>query len=183
MKKNIFFILGLLLFSSPAYAEGAHHGPPVWVFIVNFLIFLALMYYFLRRPAVNFWHNRRETLEDLILKGERALEAANLQLVNAEQQLTTLDKKVQEIKEGIAKEAGLEEDKMRREIAEVAERIILQAKGKASSEEKSAEHLIQSEFADKVCEKAREKLEREFTDEFDEEYRKYGLEGMRSLLS
>ena len=178
----------LLILLAPSIclaAGGPDHVPSIAdtvTYWLNFIIFSSILFYFVRKPTVNFWRTRRETLEEQILRGERELEAANAKVLEAKQLYESADKEVTEIKTTIAKETELEAAKVIESAKEQAERIKTQAARNAESENNAVKHEIQKEFAEKVYQTAKTKLKQEFTSDYDAEYRKSALSGLKNLI-
>jgi F0F1-type ATP synthase membrane subunit b/b' len=73
--KLLVVLLGVVV-SRGALAEGAAHHPALWVFVLNFAIFVSLLVYLLKNKVVTGWASYSAQVAEQVTKGERRLEAA-----------------------------------------------------------------------------------------------------------
>ena len=131
---NILLLPSMLM----AAEEGGSHGPDfmglVWRIIV-FVVFVAILYKFLKDPLINFLNNRTKQIEESIENAEKAKENAEIELTNYKLKLQQMEKELQTMKDRAKKQA----DSERENILEDAENNIAKLK-------KSTEDMIQSDL-------------------------------------
>lgn len=179
--KTLAIIITLLLPATLLAEGGGHHGPALWILWVNYLIFVGFFVYVLRKPFASMWSKRRNDLQDSILKAERELEAAEQELAEARTRYANASEEITQLEANIKQETSLEVSKIVEEAANQAERIANLASRNANSELEMELQKTQDNFADKVCELAKVKLEKEFDGQLDAQYRKAGLNGIKSI--
>jgi len=171
-----------MLVPTQLFAEGSgHHGPALWILWVNYLIFASFMFFVLRKPLSAMWAKRGADLQDSILKAERELEAAEKELAEARERYANASEEISQLEADIKKETDLELNKIAEEANSQAERITSVASRNADAELEMELQKTQDSFADKVCELAKARLELEFDSTLDAQYRKSGLNGIKSI--
>ena len=179
---RVLAIISLVLLPATLFAEGAgHHGPALWILWVNYLIFISFMFYVLKKPLAAMWSKRGVDMQDSILKAERELEAAEKELAEAKERFANASEEISKLEADIKKETDLEVNKMAEEASNQAERITGVASRNADAELEMELQKTQDSFADKVCELAKARLEKEFDGQLDAQYRKSGLNGIKSI--
>ena len=182
MKKLIALLTLLVgILPSMAWAEGAHHGPSITILWINFVIFAAAGFYFLRQPTIIFWKKRVQDLEESILKSEKELARAEARLKEVQDRSANVSKEISEVKANIAEEAKHEAARIKEQAAEQQGRILKQAEQAVASEIKAQEKSVKTDFAEKICALAKDKLSKDFSPEEDREYRTASLRGLTSL--
>ena len=183
--KAIGLIVSLLV-PTLAFAAGGGHGEPsisdTIPYWIHFLVYLAIMTYLLKKPAISGWNSRRKNLEDLVLKGERELAAAQERLETARGKLASLDKEIEEIKDSILSDTKQEVEMILAEAKAQSERVLAQGKSSAEAEERSAEKEVQNELAAQVIERAREIIKSDVNQDSDKKYRDAAVSSVNSLL-
>ena len=127
------------------------------------------------------WSKRGTDLQDSILKAERELEAAEKELAAARERSNNASGEIAQLEADIKQETDLEVKKIAEEAAGQAERIAGLASRNADAELEMELQKTQDSFADKVCGLAKERLEKEFDSQLDSQYRKSGLNGIKSI--
>lgn len=92
----------------------------IWTYIaqiINFIIFVVVMYYLLYRPVRKILKERRDEMEGDLRKAERLREEADKVRIDAQQRLEELEKK----QDDVIKEARRQAEAQRREILDKAE--------------------------------------------------------------
>ncbi len=159
---------GLTLFASAAaYAADAHGDPlapsPVpWndatEAIVNFAIFVFLLYYFLRKPVMEFLAQRRMKLAADIEESERLRDEAEKKLADYATRLERIDAERAEILEGYRVRAEEERKAILAEARAVAERMKTEAKVAMEQELVRARAQLKERIVEEAVELARQKL-------------------------
>ena len=115
-------MLPALLAEQPAESESSSHEKLFdWI---NFILFVAVLVYVLRKPIGQFFSNRTATLERDLEEGSKALEAARSQLARAEEKLRTLEQDIAAFRAAAAQAWEAERDRLRRAAEEEAQRIL-----------------------------------------------------------
>ena len=154
-----------------AYAsqEGGHGGPTLWPFIfsvINFFIFLGVLYVFAFPRIKSFFSERSEKIQQALRGAEEAKTLAENKLKEYEKKIALLDKEVEEIRKAVEKEGETEKTRIISAAEKEAEIIKLQAKIIAEQELKRAKAELRKEVAALSLEKA-EKIIKEKINEDD----------------
>jgi|Deesub1362A_J573_1020465.scaffolds.fasta_scaffold03214_3 F-type H+-transporting ATPase subunit b len=168
-----------LIFVPMALAvEGGEHHTTTWKDwfwpVVNFLVLVAVLVYFGRRPIREYFKKRTELIEKSLREAEEARRFARKALEEVQERLRNTDQEVKEIIEG-ARKAGEREkealiaegERLRKKILEQARTNIEFELEKAKKEIKSEAALIAIELAEKQI---KEKLGREEQEALIDEY-------------
>jgi F0F1-type ATP synthase membrane subunit b/b' len=177
------------------FAEGGHEtggfteywntylnypGFELWRFI-NLGIFIAVMYYFLKRPLTEKFKAKREAIRADLIRAEEEKQAALARLTSAEAKLVGLEPERNSIVEKAKQEAAAE----RARIAEAAEAEAKKIREQAASE---AARLAQQTRADlrrfsaeESIRLAEEKLRTQINAERDSRLVKSGIEAIGGL--
>ena len=164
------------------WAEGAHHGPTLTILWINFIIFAVAMFFLVRKPVVASWRKRVADLEDNILRSERELAKAEERLNSVQAKISSVGEELSKIHANIAEEARYESNKIQEQAKEQKLRILKQAKLSVESEIKAVEKSVKAEFANKVCDLAKDRLKKEFSSDNDRHYRAASLQGLNTLI-
>ena len=135
--------------------------------LVNLLIFVGLMFYFLRRPIVGAFRGRHESIRNELLhaEGERAAAEARLQEVEA--RLARLDTEVEAIKANAQKEAAEERVRVERATEAEINKIREQARREIESAAKAARAELRTYTAEQSVKLAEDMIRREIRPEDD----------------
>lgn len=147
-------------FSASAYAEGsegAHHGSVLdlaanWV---NFLLYVGLLYFCLRKVIPNAWAARREKIRETVLASKAELEAAERELNAVEALTRNVTQEQARAKQEILDQAELEAAAIKAAATERAARIKSQAKELLVGETRSAEAQVRQSLVARALEIAR----------------------------
>lgn len=179
-------IFGVKLAVAAEGHEVAHHESP-WASLgskwVHFLVYIGIMYWLLRKPLAAFWVNRRQTIYDAVNQGKVALSAANQRLSTARSKVSVVDAEATRIQNDLAKETKQESARIIEDAKARAAYILDRAKITAAAEERAAEVAVRRDVADRVIEKARERLSKELTEEADRGLRGAAFKGLKALVS
>lgn len=177
------YLITILL--SPGFALAAEHGHPsikdTYPYWINFIIFISVLTSLLIKPLKRFWNSRRELLDEGVNRGKKTLAAAEQELRLAQDRYRNITSEVESLKAQIHTESLKEAEKILSNAAEQAERIIANAGKSADAEKQAAVRAVQEDFADKVYEAARVKLQAEFSPEFDRGFREKAFKGVGAL--
>ena len=183
MRLIVFLLIPSFVFAASG-GDAGHHEPALadtFIFWVNFIISVAILYFILRKPLSKGLDARKRNLESSILQSERELEQAKAKLTETENLLKGLDSEVEEIKEKAKKEILNENNKILNDAKNQSVKIIENAKVSAQNELNSMNKKLQAEFGEKVYELALEKLKNSFSPEQDKEYRKAAYKGLKAM--
>jgi F-type H+-transporting ATPase subunit b len=175
MNSKFLKIAAIVLFNilavSIAFAAGAGEGehPPLWKEymwkIINFLVLVAVLYKFARKPLVDFFKKRTETIEKTLNEAKEAKEAALKALHEVETRLKAKDAEIEAILATAKKSGEHERDKIIEESARLKEKILEQAKTNIEFELKHAKEAIKAEAVELAMELAEKKLREKLTKE------------------
>jgi F-type H+-transporting ATPase subunit b len=158
--------------------EGGEHHATTWKDwfwpVVNFLVLVAVLVYFGRKPVREYFKKRTELIEKSLKEAEEARRFAKKAFEEVQERLRDTDQEMKEIIEG-ARRAGEREkealiaegERLRQKILEQARTNIAFELEKAKKEIKSEAALIAIELAEKQI---KEKLDREEQEALIEEY-------------
>jgi len=142
-------LLSLLLvpaaiFASTADAEGSRYlaqtgrETDFWPRIINFTIFVALLYYLIADPIKKFFQERKERIAARLKQAEKMLREAKEKLKEAQLRLEESEKKAKEILEDAKKETTLLVQKIEEETKFELKILEKQFEEKMTAEEKKA---------------------------------------------
>jgi len=173
LKKLIlpFFIMSLTF---AAYAFGAgggeegEHGSLMKEYIykiINFVIIVAVLFKFGKKPLGDFLQKRTELIEKTLNEAKEAKEAALKALQEAETRLKTKDAEVEAILSAAKKSGEQERDRIIEDTGKLRDKILEQAKTNIDFELKHAKEAIKAEAVELAMELAEKKLKDKLTKE------------------
>ncbi len=141
------FLPALLLAEEAAGEGGEHHGPGMAVVYhaINFAILFGLLFYFLRKPAKEFFASRATLIRSNIEEAKQRKEEASKKYAEYERRLQSIEGEMQGLITGLKQDGELE----RKRLLETAEQ-------QAASLQSNSERMLQQELR-----KAKEDLKRE----------------------
>jgi len=167
---SLFFILFLV--SIDCYGSsgaGGHGGGSSWMSffwsVVNFLILVAILYIFGRKPVANFLNSRKKEIEDTLNKAKEAHRETKQALNELEMRLKDKDKEIAEIVEAARKAGELERDAAIEEGKKRKANILDQTKTQLEYEFKKAKDSIKTEIVLASLELAEKELSKVLTKE------------------
>lgn len=98
----------------------------------QFLIFIALLIYFARKPVINFLESNRDDFRTRLSEAQQALSIAEQKVQKYEGLMNSLAKDIETIKERYLKEADLEKEKILHEANAAAESLLVDARRAAN---------------------------------------------------
>jgi len=170
---NVFYLI-IITLCAPAGAacasqEGGHGGSTLWPFIfsvINFILFLIVLYIFALPRIKSFFFERSEKIQQALKEAEEAKTLAESKLKEYEKKIALLDKEVEEIRKVVEKEGEVEKERIITASEKEAEIIKWQAKIIAEQELKQAKAELRKELAALSLERA-EKIIKEKINEDD----------------
>jgi len=133
--------------------------------VVNFLIFVAVLYYVLRKPVSDFFRQRAHTIARDLEEAERARAVAAQELAQARAQLARVDEDVAAIRERARHEAEAEYERLRQETEIEAEKIRALAEREIAMARRAAELELRTFLVERVLARARTLLREQLTEE------------------
>jgi F-type H+-transporting ATPase subunit b len=106
-----------------------------WFSVINFLLFVGILTYFLRTPFKEFWGSRSELLKKEIEESARRRKQAKEQLETMQSRLAGMSEEIKALKGRMKKDGELEKERITQEAKAYAER--LQEIGKKIAEQES----------------------------------------------
>ncbi len=170
------------LFVSAAFASGAHGEEPTWTTtmigwrIINSLILFGVLIYFLKKPLVNYFSERKEQIRrDLDEAREQRIQA-EAKLKEYEKKLAGMEQELEKMREDLQKASGLESEKVVANAERMSVGIIESAKLAAEQEVRKAKtslrneavglavELAESLISEKITEQDRKKIVEDYLD-------------------
>ncbi|MDT5268844.1 MAG: F-type H+-transporting ATPase subunit b [Acidobacteriota bacterium] len=135
--------------------------------LVNLLLFVGLMFYFLRRPINEAFRGRQESIRNELMRAEEERAAAESRLEEVEGRLARLDAEVEAIRANAQREAA--EERARVESATEAEirKIRERARREIESAAKAARAELRMFTAEQSVKLAEEMIRRDIRPEDD----------------
>lgn len=160
-----------------AAADPAHLIP----YLVNFIVFLGILTYLLRRRFIKMLLNRSRSYRRMVRRSAHTWQQARQALAAARSKFETAGDEGVRIQRNIAEESEREAAALLTEARHRAERIIEQARRTAEAERAAAERGVKSEVAALVVERAAEQLRRRHNLESDRRLRDSALGRIRQI--
>lgn len=135
--------------------------------LVNLLLFIGVMFYFLRRVVVNAFRARQESIRDELMRAEEEKAAAVAQLQEVEGRLARLDSEVEAIRAQAQREAAEERARIERATEEEMRKIREQARREIESASKAARAELRAFAAEQSVRLAEERIRRDIRPEDD----------------
>jgi F-type H+-transporting ATPase subunit b len=156
----------LLLFAYPAKAANPEHASLadlLWP-TFNFLLLLAVIIYFARKPIQAFFTARRNEIQTELEDAASQLSEAEATYAKWQRCLINLEEELEEIRATSRQRAEAERDRILSDARSSAERIRREAAAAVELELRRARKELSKEAAQLALELAAEQLEREITD-------------------
>ncbi len=174
------YILGLILAFMPTLALAAEKGgvePHMGWRVINFVLFVGILYYFLRKPVAEFFRTRRESIKKELEEAEQLKEEAEKLYEETKRKLEKLEDEIKSLLETYESMAKNERDQILKEVEKAIHRII------ASIEEEKASILSKARMLllKKMSKEAIENLKKRFESLTPEEHAKINDKFIRSL--
>jgi len=135
--------------------------------LVNLLLFVGLMFYFLRRPIKGAFEARQESIRNELMHAEGERAAATAKLEEIEGRLSRLNAEVEAIRTQAQKEAAEERARVERASEEEIKKIREQARREIESAAKAARAELRAFTAEQSVKLAEEMIRRDIRPEDD----------------
>jgi len=146
--KNFALILTLILFAIPATAAQA--DPHMGWRVIDFIIFVGILYYFLHKPISDFFRNRKLSIKQAIEDAEHLLEKSKNKLSETEKLYQTVDEQIAKIQSLYQRKAELQSETIISKAKEMAESYRLNINEALTSEQEAAKKILFKELFDKM---------------------------------
>lgn len=171
--KTILFALAMVVctaavaWASDAGGEGEHHND--WgnfaFRVVNFIIFVGIIWFFAGKKIKEFFGSRRYTIETELADLEKRKETADQKLKEVERNIANMEQERASILEDYKKQGENVKAAIIEKAQAQAAQITEQAKATAENEAKYAVEEIRAELADLVTDATQKILEEKLTAE------------------
>ncbi len=135
--------------------------------IVNLLLLVGLMFYFLRRPIIGAFRGRQESIRSELMHAEEERAAAEGRLQEVEARLARLGTEVETIRANAQKEAAEERARVERSTEAEIRKIREQARREIESASKAARAELRTFTAEQSVKLAEEMIRRDIRPEDD----------------
>ena len=141
---------------------------PTLAKVVNLLLFIGLMYFFLRRPLGEAFRGHQAGIRRDLMLAQEERDAAVAKLGEIEGRLAKLDVEVEAIRAQAQKEAADEHERIKRTTEEEIGKIREQARREIESASKAARAELRAYTAEQSVKLAEEMIRRDIRPEDDE---------------
>ncbi|MBF0488705.1 MAG: ATP synthase F0 subunit B [Nitrospirae bacterium] len=149
-------------------AEGAQHGSHLkewfWL-VVNFLILVGVLGFFLKKPIIEYFKQRTELLENALNEAREAKTLAERALSEIEQQLKLKDEEIKKIIEAATSAAEADREHLIAEGKETSAAIARLTGENIDYELKKARDMIRQKAAEAAVELAADKIRKSMNDD------------------
>ncbi len=169
----VFILVPLVSFA----AESSGVEPRMGWRVINFVVFVAILYYFFRKPFSKFFSTRKETIKKELEEAERLQAEAEKLLEETKKKLDKLELEVRNILDTFDSMAKNEREQILREIEIAIKRIL------KSVEEEKAFMISKAKMMllNKMSKEAIDNLRKRFENLSIEEHKKINDKFIRSL--
>lgn len=147
---RIIFSVLLIIFSAKAVsaAEGGHFSLTHEAFkIINFGLFIAVLYFFLFKKAREFFKGRSKSIKDELEEANLARNRAEQRLKEYREKLDSVEKEISMLREQAKLDGEKIQEKIKQEAEELAKKVVEQIKRNIELESKKAKAKLQQEAA------------------------------------
>jgi F-type H+-transporting ATPase subunit b len=155
-------IIGLLI-ATPALAAGGEGGGLLYP-IINFVLLIAALVYFARKPVLKFFNDRRGEIQNDLKKSSDLLAEAEAKFVSWQRKLVDLDEELETIREKSRQRAEHERENIIADATASAERIRADAMAAIEQELRRSRAVLREEAADLALELAESLLRDQVND-------------------
>lgn len=135
--------------------------------LVNLLIFLGILYYYLRRPINEYFSQRLASVRHMLERAAKEKEAATMKMAELDARLNRLDAELAGIREQSKVEVVAERDRMKAETERDIEKLRISTNREIESAKQVAMAVLREYAATKSVELAEQLIRRELTPEDD----------------
>lgn len=155
MRKFLLFILpGLLL----AESHEVHHHTSIFVYWVNYLIFMIPVIYILKGKFSEGWNSRKNEIASQLEKGKQLVRDAEERLSLAKASNQSLPEKLKSMEEQLNKDLNFEINQMTTTAEDQCKSLDTQVTSVISVEKQSLMDSLKNNLAEKVVAKTKGKL-------------------------
>lgn len=149
-----------------AEAEGGHGDTKTLIWkIVNFVAFFGMLFYFLRKPASDFFKARTAAIQKEMLEAKAAREAAEKRLAEIEQKLARLSDEIAAFRAEAGREDLITAERMRQDTEAEAAKILANAEAEIDTLARNARLDLKVYTAQLAVELAKERIQKEMNAE------------------
>lgn len=135
--------------------------------LINLLLFIGVMFYFLRRPVKEAFRARQESIRSELMRAEEERAAAEAKLAEVEGRLARLGEEVEAIRANAQKDAAEERARVERATEAEVRKIREQARREIESAAKAARAELRTFTAEQSVRLAEEMIRRDIRPEDD----------------
>lgn len=150
-------VISVLCCASAAFAASEEHGGGASELIyqgINLVIVIAVLFYAARKPAVQFFRDRRESIQGSLSQAADLLSEAEARNSEIQRRLVDLQSEIEEIRENTRRRAEDESERILAEARKSAERIHADASAAVDQELQRARRELRAEASDLALELA-----------------------------
>ncbi|MDZ7640471.1 MAG: ATP synthase F0 subunit B [Desulfurivibrio sp.] len=153
----VLLVLGLAVTAQAAGGGGDHNKWLDFLWrVLNFAVLAAILYYFLKKPLVNFFTNRRETVRTELEELENKRQEVERAYKESEAKMATLEASTQEIVAEAVRQGEVEKERILADAERAAANIKRQAEMAIQHELTVSTFRLKSEVADEAARTAEE---------------------------
>jgi F-type H+-transporting ATPase subunit b len=138
---------------------GGGHGPSISIegfYLIDFLVFVGILVYFLRKPLAAYITERRATLTVEITEAQKLREEAEAKLKDYETRLDSLEDEIARVMEEARQAAENERVRILNDANAAAERLTKDAQTRIEQATRRLEHELRIKMVELSVEKAEE---------------------------
>ena len=176
-------LAGGMVLSQRSFLAAEAHSP--WSDVLwqlgNFIIIIAILVYFLRKPVGGYLRRRSQKIKEDLAQARRQGEEAHAKLEEIRERISKLDEELSSLKKGLLREAQRERRRVLSEAKKEAEELLKATHQKIGSEVKLAKRRLQEYIARLSIEEAEQVLKGTISDKDQEVLIKRYLDEMEEL--
>lgn len=186
VKWSTAFAVALILPANQLLAEShggsdAHHGPSLTLLLINFIIYVSLVWALLRKTVSRLWVSRSERIRESIERSQALLKDAEKAHAQAVEDEAALSARLEELRAERLTSAHEEARELVAAARERASRLLEQASQLAEAERTRDLDAIRREFSQAVIARAEEIIRHGLSDENDQRMRATALSSVEGL--
>jgi F-type H+-transporting ATPase subunit b len=139
-------------------SESSEQQHELYIKIINFVILVGGLSYLLRRPIGQFFSQRSTDIRRGLEEGKKALEASQVQLAAVEDKLSHLEEEIAAFKAAAEREMESERQRLRREAAVDAEKLLETARVRLDAATRAARQELRISTARAALEHAEQMI-------------------------
>lgn len=155
-------------------------GFEAWRFF-NLAVFIAIIFYLLRKPLTNAFKAKRETIRAELIKAEEERQSALAQLTSTEAKLSRLDAEAEAVRQRAAAEAAAEKARLIEQTEFEIGKLREQASDEIERKRKQVQMELRRFSAEESIRLAEERIRREINQEKDAQLIKASIQSIGGL--